>query len=72
VDDWQREAIHHVVESLVAELEVGFGKVAMPLRLAATGGQPAPDLDLTLQMIGKQATLRRIDKAIAYINTSMA
>ncbi len=67
---WDREAIHQCVADSVAELEVGFGKVAMPLRIAATGGAPSPDLDLTLYLVGREATLRRIDKAIDHIQGS--
>jgi len=67
LQDWQREPIHQAVADSVAELEVGFGKVAMPLRVAVTGGAPSPDLDLTLYLVGREATLRRIDKAIAFI-----
>lgn len=69
---WDRELIHQVVADTVAELGVGFGKVAMPLRVAVTGGAPSPDLDLTLYLVGKEATLRRIDKAIAYIQENAA
>lgn len=68
MDDWQREPLHSVVKTVVEELELGFGKVAMPLRVAVTGGAPSPDLDLTLFLIGKDACIRRIDKAISYIN----
>ncbi len=67
LQDWQREPIHQCVADTVEELGVGFGKVAMPLRVAVTGGAPSPDLDLTVFLVGKQATLRRIDKALAYI-----
>ncbi len=66
--DWNREAIHGCIQDTVAELEIGMGKLGMPLRLAVTGGSPAPDLDLTLFLIGKEATLRRIGKAIDHIN----
>jgi len=69
---WDRELIHQVVADSVTELGVGFGKVAMPLRVAVTGGAPSPDLDLTLQLVGREATLRRIDKAIAYIKENAA
>ena len=69
---WDRELIHQVVADTVAELGVGFGKVAMPLRVAVTGGAPSPDLDLTLYLVGKEATLRRIDKAIAHIQENAA
>jgi glutamyl-tRNA synthetase len=67
LQDWNRESIHAVIQAVVDELEIGFGKVGMPLRLAVTGGAPSPDLDLTLYLIGKEACLRRIDQAIATI-----
>ncbi len=65
--DWRREAIHRCVADAVEELAVGFGKVAMPLRVAVTGGAPSPELDLTVFLVGRAATLRRIDRAISYI-----
>jgi glutamyl-tRNA synthetase len=65
--DWNREDIHQVIDSTVKTLELGFGKVAMPVRVAVTGGSPSPDLDLTMEMIGQAACLRRLDKAIEYI-----
>ncbi len=69
LDDWQREAIHQAVADTVEALGVGFGKVAMPLRVAVTGGAPSPELDLTLWLVGREATLRRIDRAIEYIRS---
>jgi glutamyl-tRNA synthetase len=70
LDEWQRESLHAAVASTVEELGVGFGKVAMPLRIAVTGGAPSPDLDLTLWLIGKEACLRRIDMAISFIESA--
>jgi glutamyl-tRNA synthetase len=66
--NWEREAIHAAIQATVKELDVGFGKVAMPLRAAVTGGAPSPDLDLTLHLVGRDATIRRIDKAIERIH----
>ncbi|MCK5092551.1 MAG: phosphopyruvate hydratase [Gammaproteobacteria bacterium] len=66
--DWNQQDLHALIESIVGVLEVGFGKVGMPLRLAVTGGAPSPELDLTLYLIGREACLRRIDKAIEYIH----
>ncbi|MEN8214531.1 MAG: glutamate--tRNA ligase [Pseudomonadota bacterium] len=68
--DWSRESLHAAVAAVVEQLDVGFGKVAMPLRIAVTGGAPSPDLDLTLSLVGREATLRRIDRAIAWIENS--
>ena len=70
IDDWRREVLHAAVEESVAALGVGFGKVAMPLRVAVTGGTASPDLDLTLALVGKAATLRRIDRAIAFMQSA--
>lgn len=67
LEDWNREAIQSIIKQTVKQLDTGFGKVAMPLRIAVTGGAPSADLDLTLEMVGQQACLRRIDKALAYI-----
>ncbi|MEJ2213940.1 MAG: glutamate--tRNA ligase [Gammaproteobacteria bacterium] len=66
--DWNRENLHKAIENTVAQLDIGFGKVGMPLRTAVTGGSPSPDLDLTLYLVGKEACLRRIDQAIGEIN----
>ena len=68
--EWLRQNLHKIISDVVDILEVGFGKVAMPLRIAITGGNPSPDLDLTLELVGKPATLRRIEKAIAFIENS--
>ncbi|MEJ2308935.1 MAG: glutamate--tRNA ligase [Gammaproteobacteria bacterium] len=70
LEAWQREPLHAAVAATVEELGVGFGKVAMPLRIAVTGGAPSPDLDMTLWLIGKEACLRRIDKAISFIESA--
>ncbi|MDX1345279.1 MAG: glutamate--tRNA ligase [Sedimenticolaceae bacterium] len=70
LEEWEREPLHAAVAATVEELGVGFGKVAMPLRVAVTGGAPSPDLDLTLWLIGREACLRRIDKAISYIESA--
>ena len=65
--DWERGALHAAIAATVEALGVGFGKVAMPLRVAVTGGAPSPDLDLTLFLVGRDASLRRIDRAIERI-----
>ena len=67
LQDWNREPIHGAIEAVVNELQVGLGKVGMPTRLAVTGGSPSPELDLTLYLVGREACVRRIDKAIEYI-----
>jgi len=67
LDNWSAEAIHQVVEETVEKLEVGFGKVGQPLRLAVTGHGKSPSIDITLELLGKEETLFRLAKAIEFI-----
>ncbi|ESQ14594.1 MAG TPA: glutamate--tRNA ligase [Chromatiaceae bacterium] len=67
-EDWQPEMLHHLVERVAAELELNMGKVAQPLRVAVVGRAASPGIDITLKLVGKDATLRRIDKALAFID----
>ncbi len=64
LQSWNAVAIHQVVEATVEKLEVGFGKVGQPLRLAVTGHGRSPSIDVTLELLGKQRTLQRLQQAI--------
>ena len=67
LDNWTSEAIHQQINAAAEELGLGMGKVGMPLRVAVTGGGNSPALDITLQLVGKARSLKRIDMALAYI-----
>jgi glutamyl-tRNA synthetase len=67
LEDWQRDMLHHVVERVASELGVGMGKVAQPLRVAITGRAASPGIDVTLHLVGKDATLQRITRALTFI-----
>jgi glutamyl-tRNA synthetase len=67
LDDWHDAQLHRVVERVAQELELNMGKVAQPLRVAVVGRAASPGIDVTLRLVGKAATLRRIDRALAYI-----
>jgi len=68
--DWNAAAIHEAVAGVAAELALGLGKVAQPLRVAVSGRAATPGIDVTLWLVGREATLRRIDQAIAYIEAN--
>ncbi len=68
LNEWQAEAIQSAINDTATELEVGMGKVGMPLRVAVTGAGNSPSLDITLSLIGREKTLERIDLAINFIN----
>jgi glutamyl-tRNA synthetase len=66
-EDWEPETLERAVERVAAELGVNMGKVAQPLRVAIVGRAASPGIDMTLRLVGKEATLRRIDRALAFI-----
>lgn len=68
VDDWRIESIHQVIENITQQLDVNMGKVGQPLRVAVTGSSFSPPIDQTVAMIGKERSLQRISRAIAYIS----
>ena len=72
LDNWEPEALHQAVKDIAEKLELNMGKVAQPLRVAVTGRAASPGIDVTLQMVGRDACLRRIDKALAYIKDRVA
>ncbi|ALB63594.1 Glutamyl-tRNA synthetase [Cronobacter condimenti 1330] len=65
--DWTAENVHHAIQATADELEVGMGKVGMPLRVAVTGAGQSPGLDVTVHAIGKSRSIERINKALAFI-----
>ncbi len=65
--EWTPEALHTLVQEVSDELELKMGKVAQPLRVAVVGRAASPGIDVTLHLVGQEATLRRIDRALEYI-----
>jgi glutamyl-tRNA synthetase len=51
---------HALMEAVVSEMEIGFGKIGMPLRLALMGKLAGPGVDTIMATIGKPQTLARI------------
>lgn len=69
---WNLENTHKAIEDTASELEVGMGKVGMPLRVAVTGAGQSPSMDVTLVAIGKDRVLTRIQRAIDFIQEKTA
>jgi glutamyl-tRNA synthetase len=63
--DWSRDLVHQVVEQAAAELGLGLGKIAQPLRVAMTGTQVSPSIEDTVYLAGRVEALKRIDAALA-------
>ncbi|ADN76773.1 glutamyl-tRNA synthetase [Ferrimonas balearica DSM 9799] len=65
--EWNAEAIHRCIQETADELELGMGKVGMPLRVAVTGAGQSPSLDQTILLIGQARSVDRIGKAVEFV-----
>jgi glutamyl-tRNA synthetase len=45
---------------------VGLGKVAQPIRVAVSGGTVSPPIDVTLEILGRETTVGRLARALAW------
>jgi glutamyl-tRNA synthetase len=66
LEHWKADDIKSIIKQVCDELELGFGKVGQPFRLALSGNGNAGSIDLVAELIGKETTLKRLAKAINY------
>ncbi len=64
---WQAADIGARLTDLAERLGLGMGKVAQPLRVALTGGAVSPPIDRTVEILGRETSLRRLDQAIEWV-----
>ncbi|HIQ47899.1 MAG TPA: glutamate--tRNA ligase [Sulfurovum sp.] len=62
-----KEAFHAVMEKIVEEKEIGFGKIGMPLRVSLMGSMTGSGLDEIMAILGVGETISRIERAIKEI-----
>ena len=55
---------HAVIEEVVKEKEIGFGKIGQPLRVALTGKLGGPDLADIMAIIGKDEVIKRVQRLL--------
>lgn len=72
LDGWEPAALHDIVQQTAEKLEVGMGKVGMPLRVAVCGSGMSPSIDVTLTLIGRERTLARLEKAVQFLEKKIA
>ncbi len=72
LSEWTPELIQAAINTTAEELEVGMGKVGMPLRVAVTGAGNSPSLDITLNLLGKERSVQRISQALSFIEQRVA
>ncbi|MCC6679390.1 MAG: glutamate--tRNA ligase [Phycisphaeraceae bacterium] len=63
--EWNAAALQAAVEKFTADKQLkNMGSIAQPLRVALTGTAVSPPIDQTLELIGQQETLARVDRCL--------
>ena len=72
LDNWVAEAVQAAVQAVVDENEVGFAKVAQPVRIAVTGSTMSPSIDATLELLGRDTSLVRLKAGLSAFELVLA
>ena len=64
LDPFTGEAAHEALQAYAEENSLKMGKVAQPLRVALTGNTVSPPIDVTLELMGRDETIKRIDACL--------
>ena len=71
LSSWDAASIHSVIQNVVDQNEVGFAKVAQPVRISLTGGTNSPSIDQTLALLGKKESLHRLSAGLMFFNQAL-
>lgn len=72
LSSWDAASIQQAIKDTCEALDIGMGKVGMPLRVAATGGGNSPSLDVTLAALPQAVVVARINLALEFIKAREA
>ena len=70
VSAWHAPQLLEVLKAYQAESGLPMGHIAQPLRVALCGVSASPPIDLTLELVGREATLERVQRALEYASGS--
>ena len=68
-NDWTENSLDLQLKELQEELGLSIPQINQPIRIALTGDTRSPSLGLTLELFGKDESLKRIKKLVLYINS---
>ena len=64
IEDFNAVTIETIVKNWMTQNEIGMGKVMQPFRLSLVGALKGPHLFDIVELIGKEETIKRLEKAI--------
>ncbi|MDO8282361.1 MAG: glutamate--tRNA ligase [Thermodesulfovibrionia bacterium] len=68
--DFSAAGLETVFKSIVEKHGANLGKLAQPVRVAITGGTASPGIFEVLEIVGKDKTVKRLEKAVDIIKAS--
>jgi len=69
MEEFTEQNIENMLRSFAEEKQVGLGKVAQPLRVAICGTAISTPIFDSVQMLGREKTLERIDNTVEIVET---
>lgn len=67
-ESWTAPTLHEILLAAVENYNLKLAKLAQPLRVAVMGRPISPPIDITLELMGRERVLARIDQALAWIS----
>ena len=67
LDVWDVPSIEETLRAMIADLEIGAGKGFQPIRVAISGSTVSPPLFESLEALGRDASVERLNRARAAV-----
>ena len=67
LEDWDEDSIDRILKTYQTDNNLPVPKVNQPIRIALTGSTKSPSLGLTLYILGKDLSIKRIEELINFI-----
>jgi glutamyl/glutaminyl-tRNA synthetase len=62
--EWKAEPLENAIKEVCTAMNLGLGKVAQPIRVAVSGSAVSPPIFQSLELLGRERTLARIDRCL--------
>ncbi|HHT9129443.1 MAG TPA: glutamate--tRNA ligase [Candidatus Brocadiaceae bacterium] len=67
VDNFDKKHLEDCLRALTVKISIGFSKLAQPLRVAITGKSVSAGIFETMELLGKERTLNRLDYSTKHL-----
>ncbi|HLG29388.1 MAG TPA: glutamate--tRNA ligase, partial [Candidatus Brocadiales bacterium] len=70
LDGFEIEKLEACLRILTEKYKIGFGKLAQPLRVAITGKSVSAGIFETMELLGKEKTIKRLEYSVKHLCTN--